>query len=122
MQINFEPGDARYLITGYDSGSVKVNGETYEYNLVVTPEKLLPELLPADIGELAERHIRAVCETNAEVVLLGTGDAQVFPEARLLAVAGDYGLQIDVMTTAAACRTYAVLISEGRRVTAALFV
>jgi uncharacterized protein len=59
---------------------------------------------------------------NVDVVLLGTGRTQEFPAARILAAAGRAGVGLEVMDTAAACRTYNVLLQEERRVAAALML
>ena len=57
-----------------------------------------------------------------EIVLLGTGAAFSFPEPRKLASLHQAGIGVEVMDTAAACRTYNILMAEGRNVVAALVV
>ena len=51
-----------------------------------------------------------------ELVVLGTGATQVFPPAAVMAACLTRGIGIEVMTNAAAARTYSVLAGEGRRV------
>ena len=59
---------------------------------------------------------------DPEVVLLGTGSRQRFPHPRLSRPLADARIGLEVMSTAAACRTYNILMAEGRKVAAALLV
>ena len=53
-------------------------------------------------------------------LILGTGAKQVFPSLDIRGAFADAGLALDAMSTGAACRTYNVLLGEGRPVAAAL--
>jgi uncharacterized protein len=55
-----------------------------------------------------------------QFLLLGTGATQVFPPLDIRRAFLDACIGLDVMTTGAACRTYNVLLAEGRPVGAAL--
>jgi uncharacterized protein len=77
---------------------------------VAEPATLIPDRFEA---VFAER--RAV-----DVLLLGTGRKQVFPGAELRQSFAEAEIVVEVMDTGAACRTYNVLLAEGRRVAAAL--
>ena len=70
----------------------------------------------------AEEHLEAVLELEPEVVLLGTGRKQAFPAPRLLRAFFERGIGFEAMTTEAACRTFNVLVSEGRTAVAALII
>jgi len=63
-----------------------------------------------------------VLELQPEVLLIGTGARQVFPGTALIAELYALRLGFEIMDTAAACRTYNVLVAEGRDVAAALIV
>ena len=76
---------------------------------------------PESIHHLAGRHVAALLSHGPEVVIVGTGEVQVFPDVQLFVALMDAGIGYEVMDTAAACRTYNVLYAEGRRVLAALF-
>ena len=65
-------------------------------------------------------HLLSIFEMKPEVVLLGTGAKQVFLPPQLMMQFYNKGIGIEVMTTDAACRTFNVLVSEGRNVLAAL--
>ncbi len=59
-------------------------------------------------------------DAGVSVLLLGTGDVQVFPDSDIRRIFIDRGIALEAMDTGAACRTYNVLLAEGRPVGAAL--
>jgi uncharacterized protein len=74
------------------------------------------------VAELAAEHLERAIALEPEVILLGTGARQHFPAPALLRAMLARGIGLEVMDTAAACRTFNVLASEYRRVVAVLFV
>ncbi len=121
MKLQLDPGSGRYLITGYRAGAVLVNGEAHEHSLIVTPERLVA-WRPLTIDDLGAEDLAAIALLAPEVVLIGTGSRLRFPGAALLAQLTDAGIGVECMDTGAACRSFAVLSAEGRRVAAALIV
>jgi uncharacterized protein len=109
-------------IQRYDQGEVTVNGTVYRHNCVVLPGRVISEWRPGGFTDLSAEDFSFLAELGAEIVILGTGETQHFPHPSLTEplMRGQIGLE--VMTTAAACRTYNILMSEGRRVAAALFM
>ncbi len=57
---------------------------------------------------------------QVDVILLGTGSQIAHPPKAFRAALEDAGLGLEPMDSAAACRTYNVLLAEGRRIAAAL--
>jgi uncharacterized protein len=74
------------------------------------------------IEQLTEAHFRMLAEMAPEIVLVGSGKAFAFPDPALLAPLYAAGIGVEVMDTRAACRTYNLLLGEGRNVVAALIV
>ena len=74
------------------------------------------------VADLTETHFAMVAALKPEIVLLGTGARQQFPLPRLLRPLLTQGIGVEVMDTAAACRTYNIIMLEGRRVAAALLM
>jgi uncharacterized protein len=108
-------------ITGYGDGYVAVNGQRYESSVIVLPDRVLPwsarsfdTLAPEDFAELKD--------LGAEIILLGTGPRQRFPQPRLTAELTKAGIGVEVMDVHAACRTYNILVAEERKVAAALLL
>ena len=114
-----DPGDG-YIIEGYEPGRILINGNFFGSGLILTPQRLLPAWGPELATDLTEAHIDALLELDPQVILLGTGAHQVFPAMALLARAMARGFGIEVMDTGAACRTYNLLMAEGRHVVAGL--
>ncbi len=122
MKVSLDTGTATYLIKAYSPGRIQVNETDYTRPLIIMPDALVPDWAAPPVGELSVEHFDAVSDYGPEILLLGTGREQAFPPARLLADAGRRGMGLEVMDTAAACRTYNVLMSEDRRVAAALMM
>jgi uncharacterized protein len=77
---------------------------------------------PDDFEDLDQRHFAELAAIPCDVTLLGTGMRQRFPAPALLRPLIEAGRSIEVMDTAAACRTWNVLVAEGRTVVAALLI
>jgi uncharacterized protein len=122
MKIEREQAEGRNMFTGYGAGYVEVNRTRYTASLVVSAEKLVTDWPLASVDALAGDHFAAILEMKPEIVLLGTGAAFAFPEAARLAPLHKARIGVEVMDTAAACRTYNILLAEGRNVVAALIL
>jgi uncharacterized protein len=109
-------------IQRYDQGEVTVNGTIYRDSCVVLPERVISEWRPGSFADLTLEDFSFLAELYPEIIILGTGGAQYFPHPSLTAPLMQSQIGLEVMTTAAACRTYNILMSEGRRVAAALFM
>lgn len=113
--------EGRQIIQGYGAGSFRVNGTSYNGAIIVTPEKTVA-WAARSFGTLAESDFDTLAANADEidVVLVGSGARGEFFPPKLRAVLKEKGLSVDAMDTGAACRTYNVLMAEGRRVAAAL--
>jgi uncharacterized protein len=118
--IHHQP-DVIHALTGHGPGYVLLNEARVEHSLVVSPVRCLMAWAP-DFEALTQAHFEALLELEPEVVLLGTGRSLRFPHPSLTQALVAAGIGLEVMDTQAACRTYAVLASEGRRVVAALIL
>jgi uncharacterized protein len=114
------PG-ARHVFSGYGEGYVLVNGARHETSVIVTPERVLPWSVAA-FDALAESDFEPFLALGLEILLVGTGPKQRFPHPRLTRALAEKRVGIEVMDTQAACRTYNILIAEGRRVAAAILL
>ncbi len=109
-------------ISAYASGQVTVNGEAITTSVIVTPKRIIHDWLPAVFEEMQAAHLERFARLDPEIILIGTGDTLRFPPAAWTAAYLARGIGVEVMDTAAACRTYNVLLSEDRRVVAALLI
>jgi len=110
------------MFTGYGEGYVEVNRARHSDSLVVSADRLITDWPVESVGGIGADHLAAIVELKPEIVLLGTGRTFTFPEPRLLAPLHNAGIGVEVMDTPAACRTYNILLGEGRNVVAALIL
>ncbi len=121
MKLIHHQPDTTQAITAHGPGFVILNGERIETSLVVSPDRAL-RVWAACFDRLTEAHFEQLLVLQPELVLLGTGAVFRFPSPTLTRPLLKAGIGVESMDTAAACRTYNVLSSEGRRVVAALIV
>lgn len=121
VKISRDSAEGRNAFTAYGEGWVEVNGERHASSLMVSGDRLeawpvsrLADLKPADFDGIAAM--------APEVVILGTGRTFDFPDPPVLAPLNAARIGVEVMDTRAACRTYNILLGEGRNVVAALIV
>lgn len=108
------------IIQSYAGGRFTVSGVVYEGAIIVRPDLVAAWDAPAGVSDLTPEHFSSLFADAPEVVLLGSGKTfQILPPALRHALK-ERGLSVDIMDTGAACRTYNVLVAEGRRVAAAL--
>lgn len=116
-----KPGDHHFIRSAGPEG-ITVTDTLYTSSLVLSSEELLPDWPVRSVGELTEEHLDAILDMDPEIVILGTGEKQVFPPPRFLVKFYEKGVGFETMTTEAACRTFNVLLSENRKAVAALIV
>jgi uncharacterized protein len=115
MKFHLTEAAGKNLITGYGEGWVQVNQDRHTTAFLMTPEQLLAWAFTDPVGLVAE-NFRPVVSLAPEVFLLGTGPRLKFPPAASLQLLIEAGIGYEVMDTPAACRTYNILMSEGRNV------
>ncbi|MGB5732951.1 MAG: Mth938-like domain-containing protein [Thiohalocapsa sp.] len=111
-----------HLIEAYDAAHIRINGQDYGTGLAVSAEELVVDWGPRDGAELTNEHIDALLALRPQVVILGTGTQQRFPHPAVYRVLLENGIGVEIMDTGAACRTYNILVSEGRPVAAGLLL
>jgi uncharacterized protein len=115
------PGEHHY-IRSIDERGVRVGEVFITSSLLISADQLIENWPPADVAQLSQDHLKAVLTLKPEVVLFGTGAKQVFLPQDLMVSFYQAGIGFEVMTTQAACRTFNVLVAEGRKVVAALML
>ena len=111
-----------YVITAYDKNSISINGKTFSKSLIVTTRQLQKSWDIAAIESLQANHINQILSFNPELIIIGTGNSLVFPSVETYSSIIKQGIGVDFMDTGAACRTYNILMTEGRDVVAALIL
>jgi uncharacterized protein len=109
-------------ITSYDAEHIAVNGRRLTKSFLLTPQRLIEDWPPASFDQLSEPDLLAVARLDCPIVLLGTGARQRFPAPVLLRPLIERRVGVEIMDSHAACRTYNILMAEGRDVAAALII
>lgn len=112
----------RQVIQGYSAKGFRISGRNYEGPIVVFPARVERWDFSGNMDELKAEDFRPLTDVAADidVALLGCGAAMRFIVPALKRPLADKGLILEPMDTGAACRTYNVLMAEGRRVAALL--
>lgn len=122
MKFTIETAAGRNHFTAYGDGYVDVNGARHHANVIVAAESVTAGWFAGPFEALAAEHFASIARDRPEIVLLGSGARFRFPPPAVLAPLHAAGIGVEVMDTKAACRTYNILLAEGRRVVAALVV
>ena len=118
MLLNLDRPDDAFVLRGADGVTAVVNDRRLTASFVLAPDHLDEAWPVTDARRLDEAGIETLLHLGPEVILLGTGATQIFPPAAVMAMALSRGVGLEVMTNAAAARTFTVLASEGRKVVA----
>lgn len=118
MHLTLERPDHEYFLRGADGASALVNDRRLSASFVLAPDTLLETWPVTDARTLSMEQLAPVLALSPEVILLGSGAMQAFPPAATIAGCLGRGIGLEVMTNAAAARTFNVLAGEGRRVVA----
>ena len=122
MKLHLENADGHYLITGYDYGWVEINRQRYSRNLILLPSQILSDWDVPNFESINSTHFEHIILYKPDVILLGTGTHHQFIHPKLTIALAKAGISLECMTTHAACRTYNILMTEGRNVAAALLL
>lgn len=117
----FGDGSDLQLIHGYGDGGFRVAGERHAGSLLLHPRQAQAWVPPQDIDRLTVGDLLPHLGDNPPPLLvLGTGEPPTHPFFNLGRAFRDQGIALEVLSTPAACRTWNVLMSEGRAAAAAL--
>ncbi len=115
------PGPDRQVIQSYGPGRFKVSNVVYEHAVLVLPDRTLrwEATSASDIDSETLAPLGAASDA-VEILLIGGGSRAPFVSPELRAWLRGVGIVVEAMDTGAACRTYGILVAEGRKVAAAL--
>ena len=136
MQFSQELNRASYTIRSYSVGKISISApidrtleqpeipaeEVLTESFIMTPSRLIRNWPPQSVAEICADHLETATSLEPEILIIGTGITLEFPDTQLTYALMDQGIGVEVMDTAAACRTYNVLMHEGRKVALALVI
>jgi uncharacterized protein len=120
MKLHPDRNTTLNTVTAYGSGWFEINRVRHEGALLLMPEGEVRHWAVASFEALTTADFEALVALGAEIVLFGTGTQHRLPHPRLTAALARAGIGVEAMDSYAACRTYNILMGEGRRVLAAL--
>jgi uncharacterized protein len=122
MQFSLQSDSNANLVQACAEGEVRVREHVIRNSVILSASEIVFNWPPVKVEDLELKHLQAAFALDPQIILLGTGERQVFPAPEIAAAVQAAGIGFEVMDTRAACRTYNVLVQEGRRVAAALIV
>lgn len=122
MKFSEDKIDQGYYVTGYDQGTILINGSPRTSSFIISLETLIEDWSPTHIDDLRAQHMQPLLQLQPELVLIGTGDALKFPAIEHYAALIHQNIGVEIMDSAAACRTYNILLGEGRKVVAGIIL
>ena len=122
MKFHITQAEGRNLFTGYGEGYVAINHQRFEHAVVVAPAHEVRHWDAPAFDELTAAHFDSLLDLKPEIVILGTGDKLRFPRPEVARALASAAIGFEAMDTKAACRTYNILMAEGRQVVAAILV
>ena len=111
-----------HTIQAYDRHSVTIDGERHVDSLIVSADSLQTHWQHPGCEHLTLDDLNDAITREPELIVLGCGNVQKFPPTALLSELARRGIGLEVMTCAAACRTFNLLMAEGRNAIAALML
>jgi uncharacterized protein len=122
MKLHATSTQPYQTVTAYDESGVEINAVRYDRSLVVMPEMAPVDWPVASFDALGEDDFNRIDAWQPDVVILGTGARQRFIHPRLIATLTSRRVGVESMDNQAACRTYNILMAEGRKVALALIL
>ncbi len=110
------------FIRAYERGEVRIGEQVIRNNCLISPELIDLQWSAQSVDLLSKDDLLPIFALKPEIVILGTGMRQQFPAAIIRAAFLAREIGFEVMDLGAACRTFNVLLSEDRRVVAALLL
>ena len=122
MYINEDKTELPYPITAYDEQSITVGNLILRNSFILSPKLMITETVPQVFDELTQEHLAPLLELNPELLIIGTGHHSKQISGLMRYFLESKGIGVECMNTPAACRSYTVLLSEGRNMAAVFFI
>ena len=120
MKLNLASAPGAHLFNACAGDHVLINQVRHDTSLIVTRDRLIAPWRPLDFAAIIAADLEPILELGCDIVLLGTGPRQHFLHPGVARALSAAGIGLESMNTAAACRTYNILVSEDRKVAAAI--
>ena len=120
MELLRETDRVPNAVSAYAPGAVRIGGVTYAGALIASRQAVVGDWRPPALEALSIDDFAPLVAASPDIAILGTGLRQRMPSPGLFADFAARRIGLEVMDSAAACRTYNLLLSEYREVALAL--
>ena len=121
IKFTRETADANH-VAAWRQGGVRIGEDWIRTHFIVSSDRIIRDWHPPAPEDLSPGDLEPALTPEPDIVILGTGETLLRPKLDLMALMAERGIGLEIMDTPAACRTYNVLLHEGRSVVAALFM
>jgi len=121
MKLTDESTRGIHLVRAYAPGEVRIGEQLIQRSCLLRADRI-EAWRPQTLSQLNPADLEPIFALEPEIIVLGSGATQRFPDSALMAAVWSRGIGLEVMDTGAACRTYNILVTEDRRVVAALLM
>jgi uncharacterized protein len=121
MKLTDESNRGVHLVRAYAPGELRIGERSFQRSCLLRADRI-EDWRPQSLSQLGLPDLAPIFALEPEIIVLGSGSTQRFPDSALMAAVWTRGIGLEVMDTGAACRTYNILVTEDRRVVAALLL
>lgn len=122
MTLTEDNNNATYQIKSCTPGKIVVNDAIFTNSFIISAEKIIKNWRPISADNINDADLYQLLELKPTIIIIGTGEKSIILPAKKIAVLLENNFHVECMSTAAACRTFTVLSSEGRNVVAGMIV
>jgi uncharacterized protein len=122
MDLTLDRPGEYLFVRRVSADTITVVDREFHASLLLTPEQVVEDWAVTDAKQMSLADVEAIAALKPEIVIVGTGERQVFPPAEVMAGFLRRGIGVEAMTSGSAARTYSLLSGEGRRVLVAFIL
>jgi uncharacterized protein len=122
LKLQPDPHSALNTVTRYEDSYIEINAIRFDSSILVMPEGAITPWEISDFSQLERSHFEIIAQMRPELVILGGGLKHRFVSPSLIQDLYKAKIGFEIMTTQAACRTYNILMGEGRLVLGAFLI
>ncbi len=122
MKLQPDKQPSLNTVSAYGPNYIEINAQRYTQSLLLSPESPVIAWSCTRFEDIKIEDFEQIAKLDPAVVIFGSGQRIRFPQAALIAPLIARNIGLETMDLQAACRTYNVLMAEGRKVVAALLI
>jgi uncharacterized protein len=122
VKLQPDPKQSLNTVTRYDSQYIEINEQRFENSIILMPEGEILDWNVQQFTDLDKSDFSPILNKKPALVIFGSGHRLRFPQPSILQDLIQARIGFETMDTQAACRTYNILMSEGRLVLGAFLI